>query len=129
MFQKKNAIKIVVLLCIAFNINALQAQSRFKGGIVGGFNAAQIDGDESAGYNKLGLNAGIRGLAELGGRLQLSIDMLYSQRGARTSSKESFVNRTCTLNYLEVPVLLNIRDWLHQIGFTYTIIISLVIQP
>lgn len=114
MFQKKIRTKIALIICISLTINILQAQSRFKGGIVGGFNAAQLNGDASAGYNKVGLNAGIRGLIELGGRLELSTEILYSQRGSRTTEREAVITRSCTLNYLEVPVLLNIRDWLRK---------------
>ena len=92
-------------------INDLEAQSRFRGGVVAGFNAAQLDGDAAAGYHKVGLNTGLRVLIELGGRLELCTEILYSQRGSRTTENESAITRSCTLNYLEVPVLLNIRDW------------------
>ena len=114
MFQKRIQIAFIIFTYIALTINALQAQSRFKGGIVAGFNAAQLDGDASAGYNKVGINAGARVLIELKGRYQISMDILFSQRGSRTTEKEAVINRTCTLNYLEVPVLLNIRDWLKK---------------
>jgi hypothetical protein len=87
------------------------AQSRFKGGIIAGFNAAQLDGDAAAGYHKVGLNTGVRAVIELKGRYQITTDILFSQRGSRTTENEAIINRTCTLNYLEVPVLLNIRDW------------------
>jgi Outer membrane protein beta-barrel domain len=114
MFQKRRQIVFIIFMCTALLANVLQAQSRFKGGIVAGFNAAQIDGDASAGYNKVGLNAGARVLIELTGRYQISTEILFSQRGSRTTEKESAVNRTCTLNYLEVPILFNIRDWLKK---------------
>jgi Outer membrane protein beta-barrel domain len=90
---------------------SVNAQNRFKGGIIAGFNAAQMDGDAAAGYHKVGLNTGVRAIIELKGRYQITTDILFSQRGSRTTENESLVNRTCTLNYLEVPVLLNIRDW------------------
>lgn len=99
---------IFIIILIA---NDLDAQSRFKGGIVAGFNAAQLDGDAAAGYHKVGLNTGIRALIDLGGRLELLTEILYSQRGSRTTENEAPITRTCTINYLEVPVLLNIRDW------------------
>ncbi len=111
MFHKRIQIAFIIFTITALTINVLHAQSRFKGGIVVGFNAAQIDGDASAGYNKVGLNAGARVLIELKGRYQISTEILLSQRGSRTTERESAINRTCTLNYLEVPVLLNIRDW------------------
>ena len=76
-----------------------------------GFNAAQLDGDYAAGYHKVGLNTGIRSTIDLSGRWELQTEILFSQRGARTTENDALVLRSCTLNYLEVPVLLNIRDW------------------
>jgi hypothetical protein len=105
--NKKYFITISILLII----NCLNGQSTFRGGFVAGFNAGQLDGDYSAGYHKLGLNAGIRSTIELKGRLQLQTEILFSQRGARTTQSEAQILRSCTLNYLEVPLLLNIRDW------------------
>ena len=105
--------KFLFLICNLLTVNQLQAQSIFKGGIVAGLNAAQLDGDEAAGYHKVGLNAGVRATIDLGGRFEFLTEILYSQRGSRTTDIEaSFFTRTCTLNYLEVPVLVNIRDWI-----------------
>lgn len=114
MFQKQTRIAFIIFVGMGLTMPILQAQSRFKGGIVAGFNAAQLDGDASAGYNKVGLNAGARVLIELTGRYQISTEILFSQRGSRTTEKESVITRSCTLNYLEVPVLFNIRDWLKK---------------
>jgi hypothetical protein len=100
----------ILLLCILILPNS-QAQNRFKGGIIAGFNASQLDGDNAAGYHKVGLNTGLRAVIELKGRYQITTDILFSQRGSRTTENEAIINRTCTLNYLEVPVLLSIRDW------------------
>ncbi len=102
---------IIVGLLIAFFFQSLPAQNRFRGGIVAGFNAAQLDGDASAGYHKVGLSVGLRALIELKKRLDITTELLFSQRGSRTTENQSFTNRTCTTHYIEVPVLLNIRDW------------------
>jgi Outer membrane protein beta-barrel domain len=102
------------IICITLIINDLSAQSRFRGGFVAGLNAAQIDGDATAGYRQVGLSSGVRALVELGGRWELLLDILYSQKGSRKSfaneapyGKEAFSR----LNYLEVPLLINYRDW------------------
>jgi Outer membrane protein beta-barrel domain len=106
--------KIFFIICITLIINNLSAQSRFRGGFVAGLNAAQIDGDATAGYRQVGLSSGVRALVELGGRWELLLDILYSQKGSRKSveneapyGKEAFSR----LNYLEVPVMINYRDW------------------
>ncbi len=125
-----------------FTINHLEAQSRFRGGIVAGFNASQLDGDNAAGYHKLGLSAGVRATIELGGRWEILTDILFSQRGSRTTLNESLILRKSTLNYLEVPVLLNVRDWLQtteggetyykahlSVGFSYSRLFNESVSP
>jgi hypothetical protein len=113
-FYKRNCCIFIIFIGIALTTPILHAQNRFRGGVVMGFNAAQLDGDASAGYNKMGLNAGAKVLIELTGRFQISTEILFSQRGSRTTEKEAPVTRSCTLNYLEVPILLNIRDWIKK---------------
>jgi hypothetical protein len=86
----------------------------FFGGIVAGLNACQVDGDRYAGYHKPGLNVGLQGYARAG-KCQLSIELLYAQKGARNvqlvnspavgTVPETYVLR---LNYVEVPVMVQI---------------------
>jgi hypothetical protein len=109
---------------------SLAAQSRFGGGVVVGLNAAQILGDKSAGYNKWGLNAGLRGTVQLNtsGNFLLSTELLFSQRGARsTISDAGPFNRDADLDYLEIPIMVSFLDWAkidkndrlyHKIHFT-----------
>jgi hypothetical protein len=117
-------IKVFSFLFILLIFNNLQAQARFKGGFVMGMNAAQIDGDNTAGYRQVGASGGVRALVDLGKRWELLIDILYSQKGGRKSvDNESPFGQVAfsRLNYLEVPVLLNLRDWkaLTKDGYSY----------
>lgn len=102
------ATSLVILFCLLFNETAV-AQQRFKAGLIFGLNAAQLNGDDSAGYNKLGLNGGLRGTAMLRDKMDLVIEMLYSQRG----SYEKFINgdMEIDLRYIEVPVMISYKDW------------------
>jgi hypothetical protein len=105
-------------------INSLSAQNRFGGGVVVGFNAAQMDGDFAAGFHKVGLNAGVRGTARLNddGRWLLTTEMLLSQRGARTVERDGAnPDWKATLNYLEVPVLISYLDWAQDEGAYYKV--------
>ena len=52
--MKKNLFMIFIL--VAFSLT-LKAQ-RFQGGLLGGFNGTQVDGDRYRGYHKPGLLAG-----------------------------------------------------------------------
>jgi hypothetical protein len=115
---------IFLILSITLIINNLPAQSRFGGGIVLGFNAAQMDGDYAAGYHKVGLNAGLRGTARLNeeGKWLLSTELLFSQRGARSVERDgASPDWKATLNYLEVPVLISYLDWAQDEGAYYKV--------
>jgi hypothetical protein len=110
------------LLLILFTISflGLQAQGtsgpRFKAGLIAGINAAQLRGDESTGFKKLGLTGGISGIAVLDERMDLIVEILYSQRGSTqqliAGSQDQI--QKYFLNYIEVPVLFGIKDWYNQ---------------
>ncbi|MCC7507153.1 MAG: hypothetical protein IT259_17735, partial [Saprospiraceae bacterium] len=64
----------VLLLLMLLPEGAIaQRQQRFKAGIIAGLTASQIDGDESAGYHKVGLQGGLRGVVILGGKQDASV--------------------------------------------------------
>lgn len=91
------------------------AQPRFRAGAVLGLTASQIDGDLSAGYNKLGIQAGMRVVARLQARTEASIEMLFSQRGCQNELIPSDFDPNpfaLTLNYIEVPLQFHFKDWL-----------------
>ncbi|MFZ4473700.1 MAG: porin family protein [Saprospiraceae bacterium] len=93
----------------------LNAQQRFRAGIIAGVTASQINGDNSAGYNKPGLVAGFRVVSRIGERTDGSIELLFAQRGAQSELvRDNFNpnNFALTLNYIEVPVQWHYKDWL-----------------
>jgi hypothetical protein len=87
-------------------------ESRFKGGLIAGFTLSQIQGDDAAGYNKFGFQAGARVAIVLKEKIDLGVEILFSQRGsaARNVNQGSFPF-VLTLNYIEVPVIFNYKDW------------------
>jgi len=93
---------------------SLQAQQRFKAGIVLGVTAAQINGDDSAEFNKLGFTGGLRAITILSEKSDVLIELLYSQRGSQTalSANSVLVQQVVHLDYIEVPILFNYKDWL-----------------
>ena len=94
------------------SINIISAQ-KFGGSLILGFNASQIDGDRLAGYDKLGLNAGIGINYDLNDPWQLNVDFLFSQRGSQSRLIPDKYEplRKITLNYLELPVYISYQDW------------------
>lgn len=111
----KKHTKTLLLLLLALLPFLLSAQPRFRAGAVLGLTASQIDGDLSAGYNKLGYQAGLRVIARLKGRTEASMEILYSQRGCQNELIPSDFDPNpfaLTLNYIEVPIQWHFKDWL-----------------
>jgi hypothetical protein len=122
-FQRKKAVpqryhKTVLLLmgflllCQKVSAQFREGQ-RFAAGVVAGATASQIDGDQSAGYHKLGLTGGLQVLAKLKERQALSVDILFTQRGCQNQPQIPPFFST-TLNYVEVPVMWHYFDWLEE---------------
>lgn len=89
-----------------------EKKSIFRAAAILGFNATQVDGDDLAGYRKLGLNAGGAAFILLPKNFSVNFEILYSQKGARASSNQltNDVLKKIVLDYVDVPVLINYHD-------------------
>lgn len=98
---------IVFVFCATFG-----SAQKFNGALVAGINISQIDGDGEAGYHKWGLSGGGKMSYEIYPRMDLSIEMLYSQRGSRSVRKIDpwIIN----FDYIEVPLIYSIKDWYQE---------------
>ena len=106
----------------------------FYAGFVMGTNFAQIDGDNFAGYHKVGLNVGGIGYAQLRRHLALSYEILYSQKGSKSDAPKYSSDTTIlvtkygiNLNYAEIPVMINYFDSRKShfgIGVSYSQLVS-----
>jgi hypothetical protein len=103
--------------------NFYEEQKRvFYGGLVAGANFAQVDGDNFAGYNKIGANIGGIVYAQIKEHIALSIEILYSQKGSKNSqvnvprtvnyNNKPYEIQTYSINanYAEIPVMINYFD-------------------
>ena len=94
----------------------VESEHKFYGGLIGGVNLAQVDGDYIAGYDKVGLNVGGIVYIQFKTHLAASMEILYSQKGSKSKdpvqlpSGTSLVKYGMNLNYAEVPVMLNYFD-------------------
>ena len=138
MFQKKICLLVGSLLLGIF-LHAQESEitgSRFGLSILAGFNAAQIDGDDSGGFNKVGVHGGLRSDIFLAKKIELSLTIIFSQRGSRPDAKhEQFLSDfKFGLNYIQVPLMFTFKDWYqeeddyHRVrafsGFSYGRLIS-----
>jgi len=119
MFRK--SLFLLVWLCFIFCSNLDAQEQRFKAGVILGANLSQIDGDKSDGYIKLGITGGLRGVAIITDKIELSIELLFDQRGSRSQKifDTNFFPFSITNNYISVPVVFNYQDWLDESGDYY----------
>jgi len=98
-------LKIVIILLFLTQIGLSQG---FKSGVLIGFVASQVDGDEWGGYNKVGLQAGGYSRFLFNEKWNLSVELKYIQKGSLHNDKEDpYSYFRIRLNYAEIPVLLN----------------------
>lgn len=95
-------------------LSATSFAQGFDATLLTGFNAAQIDGDDLAGFNKFGLHGGIKVGYLVKPKLHLSTELLLSQRGSRSSIRigSPVEVSNISLNYIELPVVVSFLDWL-----------------
>lgn len=112
------------LFAILFAIVCIPMQAqRFQGLFILGGNLSQIDGDEVYGFRRLGFNTGVGVLAPLGktGHWQLSLEVLFSQKGARETAEPFPYD--CRLHYIDLPLMMHFHDvkggWTFGVGFQY----------
>lgn len=112
-----NTIIILLLLVVPAKLGA----QRFSGGLTGGFNASQIDGDALAGFDKVGISAGIRATMDFESRLKLNVEFLYNEKGSRPDlfNPQYDPDIEVALKYAEMPVYLSIGDWWQEEGEYY----------
>jgi hypothetical protein len=101
--------KIFLLLLFLFFTSPLLAQN-FYGGILGGFNASQIDGDGYRGYFQPGLIAGTWMQNNLSDRTYWGMEIKFSQKGVhKRPTKIDPTWYRYRLNYIDLPVVLGFQ--------------------
>lgn len=92
----------------------LNKESLFKGIFSAGMNIAQVDGDNEAGYKKLGAYVGVGTFVKFHKNFSVSMELLYSMRGAKphysTLADGSKNHFDITYDYIDVPLSLNVHD-------------------
>lgn len=113
-----------ILFIIFFGMGQGEAQT-FGGALVGGLNMSQIDGDNASGYNKVGINAGIRGIILPSKKNHFYAELLYSQRGSLIrfgQGPHSDVGKI-NISFAEIPLMYSINDWFtdsyYKVGFSF----------
>jgi opacity protein-like surface antigen len=95
-------LKITFLSITVIFTTIIEAQ-RFQGGILGGINATQIDGDYWGGYHKGGLNFGAFVTTNLKDKWGGLMEIKYSAKGSSNASPVEL--QMVSLRYIDIPVL------------------------
>ncbi len=101
-----------VFIASLFCIQDLSAQ-RFNAFAISGLTASQIDGDNLAGFRKLGYTLGLGVHYDFDKRYYGGLELLNTLKGSQSklSLSGSSGFSSTSLNYLEVPIYAGIRDW------------------
>jgi Outer membrane protein beta-barrel domain len=103
----KKPILFSLLLLISMSISA---QNRFTGGLFGGINFAQIDGDYQQGYRKKMFGGGIRAAMILSRNFDIGTELMYNGKGASPNSTDiTSINPNfyMTMHYAEAALTAN----------------------
>ena len=110
-----NKVYFLLALFLISNVtlSGQEITERFTIGFLGGITLAQIDGDNLQGYDKLGAIVGLRSIARVTERFELSTELLYNQRGTQTKdfNKSLRSRRQLNTNYAEISFQLNYKEW------------------
>lgn len=102
----------ILTLFIVFACYASFAQ-RFEGGLIGGFNAAQVDGDQYKGYHKPGIALGGYVKTDLSRTVFAAMELKLMQKGVRNIDSlavdQQQIKYIMRLNYIDLPVYLGFR--------------------
>jgi len=102
-----------LLLFLFIFQNGEAQERRFNAGLLLGANASQIQGDREAGFNKLGLLAGISAQILFTEKSELGLELSFSQLGSRSTSTNLGAQPfKSTLGYVMIPVYFKYKDWL-----------------
>ncbi len=110
-----------------------EEQRTFYAGPVFGANFTQVDGDNYAGYHKTGFNVGGILYAHLADQVAVSMEILFSQKGARGNFAKQLRSGAIlqkykiNMNYAEVPIqlcLFDKRKTNYGIGLSYSQLIG-----
>lgn len=98
-----------LILILSFLSGFLHAQY-FDGGIVAGLSASQVDGDNYAGFNKLGITAGGWVSRNISENLAGQLELCYTGKGAYFTDKDASppIYHKRSLHYIDIPVLLDL---------------------
>jgi hypothetical protein len=99
-------LKLLLFFMLSFFVFQTNANAQnFKLTLSSGINFSQINGDNLAGFNKLGLVAGAGVLRNINQNQQWSFEFLYSEKGSKdiVTLGDPIQDSIFKFNYIEIP--------------------------
>lgn len=122
-----------LLLCTMYTVSS----QAFDAKAFVGFTLSQMEGDNLAGFDKMGLSGGAQVLYHISDKVLVGMEVGFIQKGSRQGALDLKLYNTdviTTLNYTELPILIEFRDWYMSqedyykisghIGISYSLLIS-----
>lgn len=110
----KSSINFFTFTIFIFFLLTTNTQAQlFDAGFVVGPSFSQIEGDDVAGYKKIGLNAGVMVEINFSDIWVASMELLYVQKGSATAfvNNQDFIDDFKIVHeYVEIPFILNYQD-------------------
>ena len=102
---------VVTLFILGFSLASLP--QNFKGGLLAGMSATQVDGDGHGGYNRAGLAVGVWVGRNISPEMAIRTELKFLQKGSYKQFKDDIGSvvgfYSLRLNYIEMPYLVEYR--------------------
>ncbi|MDP3916070.1 MAG: porin family protein [Bacteroidota bacterium] len=104
--------RLTIFVFLVVFAGSVGFSQQFEGGVIGGFNASQVDGDLYKGYRKPGIALGGYVQTNLSRMVFIGMELKFMQKGSRnidslaTNGQIKYVMR---LSYVDMPFYLGIR--------------------
>lgn len=118
--------RLIAIATLTIALTTVCSAQNIKAFVTSGATLSQIDGDEVYGFKKFGYVGSVGALIPLESkeRWLLSIETMFSQRGAREERSYNSYHYKVTLPYVEIPVMAHFADakggWTFGLGFSYS---------
>ena len=118
--------RLIAIATLTIALTTVCSAQNIKAFVTSGATLSQIDGDEVYGFKKFGYVGSVGALIPLESkeRWLVSVETMFSQRGAREERSYNSYHYTVTLPYVEIPVMAHFADakggWTVGLGFSYS---------
>jgi hypothetical protein len=112
-----------ILIILLFLIVHQSYSQGFKGGVLVGLTASQVDGDDWAGYSKVGFQGGAYSRYLFNEEWALVVELKFIQKGSlRTVKDNPEAYFKIALSYIDIPVFINYtlkKHFVFGLGVSY----------